>query len=615
MRLTGLLYLLIPIVSHHCSASPGILNGWLNTMKKFRDVFQFQDEWISQQSKISEDEYDFIIVGSGSAGSVIANRLSEVSDWKVLLLEVGKGENLFTSVPALAPVFQLTHYNWNYLMEYQENFARGMEGRRLAWPRGRALGGTSVINYMIYTRGNPRDFDTWAIAGNPGWSYYEVLPYYLKSERCRLQQFQEGFHNDQGLLGVENIYHSNVLDAFIAGGEELGYDQVDYNSDRQIGFSRIQANVIKGRRNSVAKAFLHPIRDRPNLRILTSALATKIIFAGNKAVGVEYTHNFLKFEAKARKEVIVCAGALASPQLMMLSGIGPRAHLNDLNIPVIADLPVGRNLHDHITYVGLNFLVNSTQTMSLPNVIKYFGEWAINGTGFDTSLGGVGGVAYIKTEVDENPDPSYPDMELLYVDGCLGSDAKITAETMRISEDSYNRYWRKIEGKPCWTIFPMLVHPKSIGYMELRSRNPTDHPKFYGNYLSDERDLRTMIAAIRFILTLAKTSKFKEYHTNFYDAPVPGCEYLTYDSDEYWQCAIETFSITLHHQVGTCKMGPNTDPEAVVNHNLQVYGVSNLRVADTSVIPKALTAHTNAPSIMVGEKASDIIKAAWGRLQ
>lgn len=299
----------------------------------------------------------------------------------------------------------------------------------------------------------------------------------------------------------------------------------------------------------------------------------------------------------------------------MLSGIGPRNHLASLGIPLIQDLPVGQTLYDHITYVGLAFLINQTVALSVPTVAteQHIRNFLDNGKGPFTSLGGVEGIGYIKTELSRELG-DYPDVELIFVGGALNSDYGIVSRrTMKIRDDVYNTLYAPINNQHTWTIFPMLLHPKSVGYMKLRSRNPFDYPLFYGNYLTDAEghDLKTMVAAIRFINRLSKTQAFQKFGSTLNPIPVPGCEGYTFNSDSYWKCAIRSLSITLHHQVATCKMGPPDDPTAVVDNELRVYGVKRLRVADTSVIPYAVTAHTNAPATMVGEKASDLIKQTW----
>lgn len=572
-----------------------------------------------QHGEFLNNIYDFIIIGAGSSGCVIANRLSEIHSWNILLLEAGVEENDLTLIPVAAPAFQMTNYDWQFLMEYDPGFARGMMNNLLAYPRGKALGGTTVINYMIYTRGHPIDYNRWAELGNPNWSYEDVLPYFLKSENASLKFYDRNYHNYDGYLSVEDSYQSELVEAFINSGKDLGYDRTDYATPNMIGFNTVQATLKRGRRHSSARAFLNPVKHKTNLHIVTSAYVTKILIDPNTnaAYGVQYTKNRKKYKAIARKEIILSAGTFNSAQLLMLSGVGPRQDLHDLNIRPLADLPVGQYMQDHITFVGLTFRISKDVSLSLRRSLTLEAAKAYfeKGTGPGTSLGGVEGIAYIKTEISDETNSTYPDMEILFVGGALNSDfGLISRRSMRIRDDVYDALWRDLHQVPTISMYPMILHPKSSGYMKLRSNNPYTSPFFYGNYLSDpnEQDINTFVAIIRFIIKLSETPSFQEYGAKLDDKPVPGCEFYEFNSDNYWKCAVRTLSITLHHQVGTNRMGPPEDPRSVVNHELKVHGISKLRVADCSVIPFAIAAHTNAPAIMIGEKASDIIKEAWG---
>lgn len=568
---------------------------------------------------ISDQTYDFIIVGSGSAGSVIANRLSEITNWEILLLEAGYPESFLTRFPLLSPILQFTNYNWDYTMEYQENICRAMTNQRCAWPRGKALGGTSVINYMIYTRGNPKDYDRWTSQGNPGWSYREVLPYFLKSENSHLKEFNPSYHNKGGYLSVEDPFESELTRTFLQAGQELGYELVDYNSPDQFGFSKIQATIKRGRRHSVAKAFLQPITGRKNLNILTGARVTKLLInpSTKEAYGVQYTKGRQKFIARSRKEVVLCAGAFNSPQLLMLAGIGPKQHLQELGIPLVVNLPVGQTLYDHISFLGL--ILNTNRTLEpMSNLFdpRQLLSWYEHGIGPLSSLGGFEALGYIKTNASTEKE-KYPDIEIILSGaGHMHTDyGLINRRTLKVSDNFYYKMYLSLEGKPGFTIIPMLLHPKSKGYMKLRSKNPYDSPLFYGNFLTDPegQDIKTLIAGIRFIIKLCEeTDAFRKYNTHLETKPFVGCEHFAFNSDDYWRCALTLLTTTLHHQVSTCKMGPLDDPSSVVNHELKVHGVRNLRVADTSIIPITLSAHTSGPAIMIGEKASDIIKKYWG---
>ncbi|KAJ8958511.1 hypothetical protein NQ318_002305 [Aromia moschata] len=450
-----------------------------------------------------------------------------------------------------------------------------------------------------------------------GWSYEEVLPYYLKSEGSRIRNADYRYHNTDGYLGVDDVYQSPLVEAFIRAGEELGLPHIDYNSPvNSFGVSTVQATVRGGKRSSAARAFLWPIRDRPNLDILTSAFVTKILIDQDtrEAYGVKFKRLGKLYKALAKREVILSAGTFNSPQLLMLSGIGPKHHLEELGIPCFQDLPVGQNLHDHLTFPGVSFLMDQDIDLDNQRVLSNISRYIEDSTGPLTSLGGVEGIGYIKTPISTNPQDQ-PDIELIFVGATLASDYGVATRLgMRIRDDVYDSVFRPVHDRNQWTIFPMLLHPKSIGWLRLRSANPYDRPLLYGNYYTDpgNEDVRTMIAGIRFVQMISDSAAFQRYGSRLNPRPMEGCQHLPFDSDQYWECALRSVSVTLHHQVGTAKMGPPEDPGAVVNNLLQVYGVGRLRVADCSVIPKALSAHTNAPSSMVGEKAADIIKEYWG---
>lgn len=565
-----------------------------------------------------EQKYDFIVVGAGASGAVVANRLSEIPSWNILLLEVGERAGFLTTVPMASTLLQLSHYNWNYTMEPQKGLCMAMKEETCLYPRGKALGGSTVINYMVYTRGNPEDYSKWAAAGNDGWSYEEVLPYFLKAEKCRLgEDCNNKFHNKSGLMSVEYIYESKLGQAFVKAGTEAGYKNTDYNTPPYVGFSRIQANEKFGRRDSTADSYLnHFEKKRKNLHIVTSATVTKILIdpMSKEAYGVTFIRNKKEYTVNASKEVILSAGVFNSPQLLMLSGVGPKPHLDEMNISLIHNLPVGQLLYDHVAYYGLAFKINhyAEPILNLVNPIQIF-KWLFEGKGFYTSLSGIEAIGYVN--VGSNANRNYPDIELLF--NGLGSVATdfdiITGRQINLKPYVYNKVFRPIALKPQWTVLATLLHPKSRGFLKLRSTNPLDKPRIFGNFFSDAKgeDIATMLSAIRFIQKLNNMEALKAFGSTLSDIPMVGCEHHAYDSDYYWICCLRSMTTSLHHQTGTCKMGPPSDKEAVVDPRLKVHGIKRLRVVDASVIPVTLSAHTGSPSVMVGEKASDIIKEDW----
>lgn len=402
-------------------------------------------------------------------------------------------------------------------------------------------------------------------------------------------------------------------------GKYFGHRRVDYNSPDYFGFSYIQATMSKGKRWSAARAFLHNKKKRKNLHILHSTRVTKILIdqETKTAYGVEFQRNGRVYRIKAKKEVVLSAGPIESPHLLMLSGIGPREHLESFGITVIKDLRVGETLYDHITFPGLAFTLNSTRLTivekresTIQNVLEYRNY----GDGPMTSLVGVETIGYIKTN-ESDAFGDLPDVELLGACASLASDeGRIVAKGLHLADWLYKDIYKPIENVESFSIIFMLLHPKSKGYLKLKSANPFDDPKLYGNYLAHPKDVATLIAAIRYIIKLVDTPAFQKYGAKLHSKKFPNCDQYEFGSYDYWECAVRTITATLHHQIATCKMGPASDPNAVVDPELRVYGVNKLRVVDSSVIPKTIVAHTNAPAIMIGEKAADMIKQSWGIL-
>lgn len=370
---------------------------------------------------------------------------------------------------------------------------------------------------------------------------------------------------------------------------------------------------------SAAKAFLHKNKDRPNLHILPMAVVTKVLIdpTTKTAYGVQYVRNRLQYEVRVRKEVILSAGPIASPQLLMLSGVGPKQQLKRHGIPVIQDLAVGLTLYDHITFPGIVFTLNVTnismiesRAINLDNVVR----WLQFGDGIASTTGAAEGIGYIKTSQSDDPDP-IPDIELISIGGSIVSDggtgSKAVRRGMMIKDDLFTAAFGAVDATDTWTAFPMLLHPKSVGCLELRDNNPFSHPRLFGNYLTDPSDVSTFIAGIRFIQAMAETEPFVKLGARIHPAKYQTCRGKEFDSDEYWECALRTLTATLHHQIGTCRMGSETDPYAVVDPELRVYGIRGLRVVDSSVLPRTISAHTNAPAIMIGEKAADMIRGTW----
>lgn len=579
---------------------------------------QLDNEPPDQANLLSE--YDFIIVGAGTAGCVLANRLSEIRDWKVLLIEAGNNENYIMDIPIVANYLQFTSANWGYKTKSSSKYCAGFENQQCNWPRGKVVGGSSVLNYMIYTRGAPPDYDSWKAMGNDGWSWNDVLPYFKKIENFNIPSKNDPqYHGTDGYLNVEHApFRTNQAKAWVKGAQEMGFKSVDYNGGENSGVSFLQLSMKNGTRHSSSRAYLHPINGRPNLHLSKNSMVTKLLFdeTKTKVIGVEMEKMNIKYKILARKEVIVSAGAINSPQLLMLSGIGPRSHLESMKIRVVKDLPVGYNLMDHIAAGGVQFMVNrqnfSLSTEYILNHLELVFKWFKSHKGPLSIPGGCEALVFMDLK-DKFNSTGWPDMELLFIGGGLNSDP-LLPRNFGFDEQIYADTYGPLGKNEVFMVFPMLMRPKSKGRVMLQSRHPKVHPTLIPNYFEYKEDLQKIVEGIKVAINIARQPAMRKLGTKFYDVPIEDClKYGPFGSDEYFACQAQMFTFTIYHQSGTCKMGPEKDPSSVVDSRLRVHGVAKLRVIDASIMPEIVSSHTNAPVYMISEKGADMIKQDWGR--
>ncbi|MBV6624950.1 MAG: choline dehydrogenase [Rivularia sp. (in: Bacteria)] len=519
--------------------------------------------------------YDYVIVGAGSAGCVLANRLTENPQIKVLLLEAGNPDKSHKiHIPVGYPDLFKTKYDWAFFTERQPC----LNNRKLYFPRGKVLGGSSSINAMIYIRGNDSDYNSWHNLGNQGWSYQEVLAYFKKAENY--SQGVSEYHNTKGYLHVTNLRDRNPLsEVFIKAATEFGLARNDdFNGKHQQGVGFYQVTQKNQQRHSAATAYLKPILSRKNLTIKTHSLVTSLLFEGKRVTGLIYQNkNHLEHRVKVSKEIILSAGAINSPQILMLSGIGCAKHLKSLNIPVLIDLPgVGQNLQDHLS---ISIAYKCTKPISLANVEKPYNilKYLLFKKGALTSnIAEAGG--FLKTA--ENL--SSVNLQLHFVPGCL---------------INHGFAKRKEHG---FTLCPTLLYPQSKGKITLRSNNPLEAPFIQPNYLSNQQDLKVLLAGVKISRQILQQPAFDKFRG---EEIAPGFQIKsTEDICNFIRSAAES----LYHPVGTCKMG--NDFMSVVNSKLQVHQIKGLRIVDASIMPNIIGGNTNAPTIMIAEKAADMIK-------
>ncbi|XP_033740721.1 glucose dehydrogenase [FAD, quinone]-like isoform X2 [Pecten maximus] len=467
----------------------------------------------------------------------------------------------------------MTEADWIYRTVPQKHAHWGMKDGVGIWPQGKGLGGSTLLNGLVYIRGSRHDYDTWAANGCEGWSYDEVLPYFLKTEDMReTGGFDEEYHARGGPIAISDATKSELAEVYFEAAKEIGFKVHDCNGNDGIqdGFCRVQAIIGGGQRCNAARGFLHPVLERKNLHVAIQSHVTKILIKDKQAVGVEFIHHGRKKSVASNKEVVLTAGTIGSAQLLMLSGVGPQEHLTELGVPVIVDLPVGSTLRDHMMFfvkadIDKPMSYTSAKVFTPMNWLKYY----LFGTGLLTNNAAIESQAFVRT--DPKSTTKSPDIQLTLF------------STLEEHGDSYDHFnyrdeinealFKSIHGTEVmpegYSIDVVLIQPKSKGSLRLLSRDPFDYPLLDPNYLSDPEDIKTFIRGIRYAQRMMKTDALKKLGTKFRELDIPECREKTPDSDEHWECLVRHLATTIYHPASTCKMGAVSDPTAVVDPQLR----------------------------------------------
>lgn len=483
-----------------------------------------------------------------------------------------------------------------------------MVDRQCNLPRGKGVGGSTLINGCMYVRGNRWDFDHWAELGNTEWSYERVLPYFKKAETFKLGNPK--YHGHHGPMHVEYTrpYSPQCL-AFVQANEEVGLKLLDYNGKDELGIAFTQFNNIKGHREDTGKAYIKPFLKRKNLKVQINSYVTKILFEDDHktARGIHFTYDGKNYIATAKKEVIVAGGAINSPPLLMLSGIGPREELEKFKIPIYKELPaVGKNLIDHAACLFLDFEMDYRE----PNrtVEEYVKEF-LRGTGLYTIAGNTQALGFIHTRLAEVPE-SVPDLEFIISPSPTINE--LTKKFYHITDETYDALFGNVDPLKLFRVFVILLHPRSAGTVRLQSADPFDYPLIDSQFLSDPEghDIASMYEGIEFILKLLETKAFKKWNARLLPGDLPACRKYKQLSKEFWYCYLRETTQNIYHPMGTNKMGQNKTT-CVVNSRLKVHDIEKLRIADASIFPTSVSGHTSAASVMTGELVSDFIKEEY----
>ncbi|XP_017482265.1 PREDICTED: glucose dehydrogenase [FAD, quinone]-like [Rhagoletis zephyria] len=597
-------------------SAEGLISSLFATINSAKCELTRADQWpadfADQVLKNGLDEYDFIIVGAGTAGSVVASRLTENPRIKVLLLEAGADPPIESEIFTLSSRLHGSIYAWTDYAEPNPNCCQGMRRGRCYWPRGKMIGGSGSMSGNIFLLGNQQDFDRWQQLGCEEWSWDEMQFFY---EKASMNESSAQPVGELVLNYFESLKEHNELAQLIFNASrELGLPYIsDLAKGTRVGYTKaIPANIARGRRMSVAKTYLGQVANyRQNLNVIKNALVTKILFSADKsqAIGVEFLLSGRhRLSALVRSEVLIAAGAINSPQLLLLSGIGPREHLTELGIPPLADLPVGYNLQDHgMLPLLLSFEreIETSPGLSDPQSIS---DYFLHQTG--PLAAGVSIMGFINTNASNSS--SYPDLHLVSHTIIPPGEA-YSLQFLQLRDEIVAGIMREASNRSLLQIYGSLLRPQSRGRVLLRSADPQAPPRIYNNYASERADQLTLLSYVRFVQRMCATTAFRHFGLKLLHVPIEECDLLAYDSDAYWLCYVKFLYIGAWHPVGTCRMGADANRHTVVDQRLRVGGVNGLRVVDASIMPAITSGNTNGPTTIIAEKAATMIEEDWNQ--
>ncbi|CAL8127841.1 unnamed protein product [Orchesella dallaii] len=565
------------------------------------------------------DTFDFIVVGGGTAGSVVANRLSEY--YTVLLLEAGGEPNPLVYVPGLAShLVNRPEVDWMHKTVAQKRSSTLAHFKRASWSAGKGMGGSGNLDYAMHLRGNRRDFDNWAkLVKDVGWGYEGMLPYFQRHENFVGNTTDPQAHAEGGELTIQLPAYRPLATEFVWAGKELGYPNVDLNGRFTEGFDELFYPIRRGEKQTTYKTFIEPIKKRQNLTIRKFATVSKLLLRKNDngAYGLEYERHGKKYTAYAYRETILSAGSINSPKLLLVSGIGPKRHLEDVGVKPLVNLPVGRNLQDHLAvYVGPFFIKEPYSFLFDRDVTaKSFFEYGTYGTGPLTTTGFQAAGLISSSFAKHRGEKGWPDLQLLLHGVSVHANyATDMAHAYGLQEDTLKKYYKHAAGRHSFHIVVSLGRPYARGEIRLASRNPSAPLIIDPKYLEDpwDFDSKTMVEGVKRAIDIVEgTTKFQNLGGSFTHEVFPGCENVKFRSDDYWECYIRQYTVSLNNPVGTCTMGPMDSPHAVVDSELRVIGANNLRVVDASVMPSIVGAGTQAATIAIAEKGAEAIMDYW----